>query len=60
MALYTFYCLRPDGTALSFEAREHPSDDAAIAACARVLADHSSCIRVEVFDGDRLVGEAAR
>jgi hypothetical protein len=58
MPLYTFYCRRPDGAALSFEAREHGSDAEALAAARHVLAAHASCDRVEVYESDRLVGEA--
>lgn len=59
LPLYTFYCWRPDGSAaLSFEACEHGSDADALAAARNVLAAHASCDRVEVYEADRLVGEA--
>jgi hypothetical protein len=61
LPLYTFYCWSPDrAAALSIEAGVHESDEQAVAASQRILAQHSTCHRVEVFDGDRAVGEAVR
>ena len=58
MPLYTFYCWPPNGSASpSFEARDFPSDAQAMAAAAGILAGHQSCVRVEVFEADRVVGE---
>ena len=55
MTLYTFYCNRADGSPLSLESAELCDDARAREWAARVMADHRSCQRVEVFDQERLV-----
>lgn len=59
-ALYTFDCRRADGSPVCFEAHELGSDAAALALARRLLAEHVTCASVEVFDGERLVGEVLR
>jgi hypothetical protein len=56
LALYTFYCWRADGSGGSFETRELVTDDQALALAPKVLSDHASCERVEIFEGERPVG----
>jgi hypothetical protein len=56
VALYTFYCWRADGSGGSFETRELDDDARAMALAPRILADHASCVRVEVWQGDHEVG----
>lgn len=57
MALYTFYCWRADGASPTLETRELLSDELAMTVAPVILGDHASCQRIEVYEGDRLVGE---
>lgn len=54
--LYTYYCWRADGSGGSFITRDLADDADALALAPRILADHTSCVRVEVFDGERAAG----
>lgn len=60
MALYTFYFCRPDGAATGFEAHDLRSDTAARETAERLLADHPSSARVDVWLEDRQVLAVSR
>lgn len=60
MPLYTFFCRRNDGTAVTFEAQELSDDNAAIGRLDGVLNGHASCDYVEVFQDERLVAATRR
>jgi hypothetical protein len=60
MPLYTFYCRRGDGTAVTFETAELSNDEAATVRLESVLNGHASCEYVEVFQEERLVGASHR
>ena len=55
MSLYTFYPTQAGGVALSFEAVELAGDAEAIARAAQIAPSHSTCARVVVWQGERLV-----
>jgi hypothetical protein len=55
MPLYTFHLFNANDRAVSLEAAELPSDGGAFARAGELLADHMSCDRVEVWDGERAV-----
>ena len=55
MTFYTFYCNRADGAPVALETADLADDARAREWAARVLADHASCQRVDVFDQERLV-----
>lgn len=57
--LYTFLPFTAGAGALSMDARELDSDDAALAHARQLLVAHASAAIVQVFDGDREVGEVA-
>jgi hypothetical protein len=56
VAIYTFFCCMPDGSAPSLEMHDLPSDEAAIERSGVLLAQHRSCSHILVCDGDREVG----
>jgi hypothetical protein len=60
MPLYTFYCRRSDGTAVTFETAELSNDEAATVRLQGVLSGHASCDYVEVFQDERLVATSCR
>jgi PAS domain S-box-containing protein len=53
MHIYTYFICRKDGSALSLEAHEFASDDAACALASVLLAQHASCSHVVVCEGER-------
>ena len=55
MAVYTFYCCRPDGAAPSFEVFDVGSDEAAAARAAQLLETHPSASHISVFQDEREV-----
>lgn len=55
MPIYTFYPMRPDGVADTFEAIDRPSDADVLAIAARVLGEHPEATHVVVWQGDRLL-----
>ena len=60
MAIYTFYCCRPDGAATAFEAHELASDAAARRMAAELLESHGSSARVVAWLDDREVLAVSR
>jgi hypothetical protein len=60
MPLYTFFCRREDGTAVTFETAELSNDEAAIMRLEGVLHGHASCDYVEAFEDERLVAASYR
>jgi hypothetical protein len=59
-ALYTFDCRRADDAAICLEAHERRSDSDALALARKLLTQHLTASRVEVFEADRLVGAVER
>lgn len=58
MTLYTFFAFRTsDRAPLTMDALDLPCDLAALAHGERLSASHLSSCVVQVFDGDRIVGE---
>jgi hypothetical protein len=55
MRLYTFYPIADDGTALSEKALAFDCDETAVAHAHQIRRDHSACLEVVVWEGDRLV-----
>ncbi len=60
MTLYIFYCRGADGVPLSIHTADLASDSAAFVRAHDVMAEHSSCDVVEVFESDRNVTTAVR
>ena len=60
MALYTFFCCKPDGSAPSLEMHEAPDDRAAAEKAGVLLDQHRSCSHILVCEGDREVTSAIR
>ena len=58
--LFTFDCRRADGSPICLEAHELGSDESALALARKLLAEHLTCSRIEVFQDDRRVGAVAR
>lgn len=58
--LYTFDCRRANGSPICLELHELSSDERALAWAGKLLAEHLTCSRIEVFEGERLVGTVAR
>jgi hypothetical protein len=55
MRLYTFYPIADDGTQLSENALAFESDETAVAHADQIRRDHSACLEVVVWEGQRLV-----
>lgn len=55
MPLYTFFPMRPDGVADTFEAVDYRSDADVLPKAVRVLGEHPEATHVVVWQGDRLV-----
>ncbi len=55
MQIYTFYPLQADGSSLTFESRQLPSDDNAIAHAETVRLQHTTCVEVAIWADERLV-----
>jgi hypothetical protein len=53
VAIYTFYCCRPDGSAPSFEVYDLPSDEAAAHRALALLGTHPSAAHIAVCQDDR-------
>ena len=53
MPLYTFYFCVADRGAPSFESHELPNDSSTFATAEKLLEEHGSCDRVEVWNDDR-------
>ena len=60
MALYTFDCRRSNDSPICLEAHELSSDDQALALALKLLTEHLTCSKIEVFEGERFVGGVAR
>lgn len=60
MALYTFFCRRPDGASTAFETYELDLDGDAAKLAEKLLRAHRSASHIEVRDGDRLVDTVLR
>jgi len=60
MALYTFYCCKTDGSALTFEAYNLASDKAAVEHGEILLKNHRSCSHVIVTNGEKDIATVAR
>jgi len=60
MALYTFDCRRADGTPVCLEMHELISDERALVRARKLLDEHLTCSKIEVFEGERPVGAVAR
>ena len=55
MAMYTFHLFREGGAGTMLDALDLPDDGAGFARAGELLAEHMSCDRVEVWQGDRQV-----
>ena len=55
MPVFTFYFLKEDGSAISFEAFEHASDDDALDHGEVLLSQHTTCAYVAVWQGDQRI-----
>lgn len=60
MSGYTFYFHRPDGKVPAFDFADCRDDHEALRAAMRLLDAHSTAERVEVFNGERIIGVAGR
>jgi hypothetical protein len=55
MALYTFHLRRSDETATALDIVDLSHDAAAFQRAGRLLDEHQTCDRVEIWDGERPV-----
>ncbi|MBU1346085.1 MAG: hypothetical protein KKA16_03925 [Alphaproteobacteria bacterium] len=55
MAIYQFVFLNGSGASPALDLVDCDDDTAAIALASRGLADHATCVGVEIFASDRLV-----
>ena len=60
MALYTFFCTRPDGASPTFETHELASDVAATHLSHDLLLQHRSSSHIQIRQGDREVATTFR
>lgn len=60
MPLYLLYPTKDDGVATGFEATEFSTDAVAIADARRLLAEHASAARIEIWHARRHVGTRRR
>ena len=58
--LYTFHCRRSDGSPVCLEMYELPSDERALVCARKLLSEHLTGAKIEIFEGERLVGAVAR
>jgi hypothetical protein len=53
MPLYTFYPCKPDGTGVTLDMRELPSDLVARQVAHVLLREHKSCREIVAWEGER-------
>jgi hypothetical protein len=58
--MYMFHLFREDGGSTAFETHELSREDEVAGRAAQLLQDHSSCVRVTVWQADRQVIEWSR
>ena len=57
MALYTFYIIKSNSPVASIDVADLNDDDAARAHACSLCEAHNGCVRIEIWQGDRLIAD---